>query len=127
MSSPSSRRLIESTLVVVGFGVLLVLLPHSLVGDDFSRFNDVERLLHDGELSDGRYSLVMPLVSSPLLVLGEVVRSPEWWAARFNVILVAAGAVIVFRLLRDRVDASFLRQTVLLLLFASFLTNRLRD
>ena len=40
-----------------------------------------------------RYSLVMPLVSSPLLLLGEAVRSPEWWAAHFNVFVVAAGAV----------------------------------
>jgi hypothetical protein len=127
VSSPSTRRLIESTLVVVGFAVLFVLLPHSLVGDDFSRFNDVERLLHDGELSDSRYSLVMPLVSAPLLLLGEVVRTPEWWAGHFNLILVAVGAAVIFRSLRNRVDPSVLRQTLLILLFASFLTNRLRD
>ena len=112
---------------MIGFAVLLVLLPHELQGDDSKRFVDIERLLHDGELSERRYSLVMPLVSSPLLLLGEAVRSPEWWAAHFNVFVVAAGALAVFGLLRDRVDGSLLRRTLLVLLFASFLTSRLRD
>jgi len=118
---------VETALLVVGFGVLFVLLPHSLMGDDFARFTSIERLLHHGHLSDSRYSLVMPLVSVPLLLVGEVVRTPEWWAAHFNVIVVLTGAVILFWLLRDRVDRSVLRRTLLILLFASLLTNRLRD
>jgi hypothetical protein len=118
---------VETVLLAVGFAVLFVLLPHALMGDDFSRFNDIEALLHHGHLSDGRYSLVMPLVSSPLLLLGEIVRSPEWWAAHFNVIVVALSAGVIVRLLRDRVDRSLLRKVLLVLLFASLLTNRLRD
>jgi hypothetical protein len=117
----------ESALIVVGFAVLFVLLPHGLAGDDFARYTDIERLIHHGELSDGRFSLVMPLVSAPLLLIGEAVRTPEWWAAHFNLILVALAVPIAFRLLRDRVDAATLRKIVLVLLFASFLTNRLRD
>ncbi|MFL5950851.1 MAG: hypothetical protein ACJ74M_04530 [Gaiellaceae bacterium] len=107
--------------------MLLVLLPHELMGDDFARFTDIEQLLHHGHLSDSRYSLVMPLVSAPLLLLGELVRTPEWWAAHFNLLVVAGGSAIVYALLRDRVDRSVLRRTLLVLLFASFLTNRLRD
>jgi hypothetical protein len=118
---------VESGLLVVGFAVLFVLLPHVLMGDDFARFADIERLLHHRELSDSRYSLVMPLVSAPLLLLGEAVRSPEWWAAHFNVIVVAIGAFVVCRTLRDRVDGGLLRKLLLIVLFASFLTNRLRD
>jgi hypothetical protein len=127
VSSTSSRRFIESTLLVLGFGVLFVLLPHELKGDDFARFADIERLIHDGELSDSRYSLLMPLVSAPLLLLGEVLRTPEWWAAHFNVIVVGIGAVLALVLLRERVEASLLRKALLLLLFASLMTNRLRD
>jgi hypothetical protein len=107
--------------------VLLVLLPHSLMGDDFTRFNDIESLLHHGHLSDSRFSLVMPLVSAPLLLIGEVVRTPMWWAGHFNVFVVAAGALILFWLLRDDVDRTVLRRALLVLLFASLLTNRLRD
>jgi hypothetical protein len=125
----SSRRvtLVEGGLLVVGFVVLFALLPHQLMGDDFTRFDDVERLIHDGDLSDSRFSLVMPLFSLPVLLVGEVVRTPEWWAARFNVILVAVAAALILFLLRDRGDLRQLRRVLLILLFASFLTNRLRD
>jgi len=125
----SSRRvtLVEGGLLVVGFVVLFGLLPHQLMGDDFTRFNDVERLIHHGELSDSRFSLVMPVFSLPVLLVGEVVRTPEWWAARFNVILVGVAAALTLFLLRNRGDLRQLRRVLLILLFASFLTNRLRD
>ena len=125
----SSRRvtLVEGGLLVVGFLVLFVLLPHELMGDDFTRFNDVERLIHHGELSDSRFSLVMPLFSAPVLLIGEVVRTPEWWAARFNVIVAAVASLLILWLARNRGDLRHLRRLLLILLFASFLTNRLRD
>jgi hypothetical protein len=69
----------------------------------------------------------MPLLSTPFLLLGEVVRTPDWWAARFNTIVVGVGAVASFLLLRGRLDAGILRRFFLVLLFASFLSNRLRD
>ncbi len=69
----------------------------------------------------------MPLLSTPFLLLGEIVRSPEWWATRFNTIVVAVGSGAALWLLRGRVDAGLIRRFLLILLFASFLTNRLRD
>jgi hypothetical protein len=137
--SPSSRQrfvaglardptaAFERALLAGGFLVLFLCLPHSLVGDDLVRFDDIERLLHDGGLSDSRYSLVMPILSAPFLLLGEVVGSPEWWAERFNVLVVTAGAIVAARSLRGRIDAGLYRRLLLVLLFASLLTNRLRD
>jgi len=116
---PNRTAAVERALLLVGFLVLFALLPHGLAGDDFTRFADIEQLLHHGSLSNSRYSILMPLISAPVLLVGEIVRSPEWWAARFNVIVVAAGALVVFRLLRDHVDRRVLRQALLLLLFAS--------
>jgi hypothetical protein len=115
------------SLIVGGFGVLFFLLPHALAGDDNQRFSDIEQLLHHGRLSDSKYSLVMPLLSVPVLALGNVVESPTWWAARFNVIVVAAGVAVSCWLLRGRADPRLLRLIVLVLLFASFLADRLRD
>jgi len=120
---PASRR----RLLVAGFVVLFAYLPHWIVGDDYTRFDDIERLLHRGELSDSRYSLVMPLVSAPLLLIGEVVRSPAWWASRFNVVVVAAGALIALPAPARPGRSRFAAQLLLVLLFASLLTNRLRD
>ena len=118
---------LESTLIVGGFLVLFFLLPHAIAGDDNVRFADVEELLHHGKLADDQYSLVMPVSSLPVLSLGNLVESRSWWAGRFNVIVVAVGVAVAFRLLRARVEPQLLRRFVLVLLFASFLTNRLRD
>jgi hypothetical protein len=118
---------VERGFLTAGFLVLFFLLPHALFGDDQVRFNDLEALLHHGSVSAGHFSFVMPLVSSPFVLLGSVVGSPEWWATRFNVIVIAVGTFICLRLLRDRVDPTLLRRTLLILLFGSLLTNRLRD
>ena len=118
---------LERALVAGSFIVAFVVVPHALAGDDFTRYDDIRQLLDHGRLTDSKYSLVMPLVSAPFLELGHVVRSPQWWAARFNVILLAVGAVVAARLLRDRADRALLRRTLLVLLCASLLANRLRD
>jgi hypothetical protein len=119
---------VEIGLIGVGFVVLLLCLPHRLFGDDPARFDDIERLLRHGELTDGRYSLTMPLLSAPFVLLGRLVGPSEvWWATRFNVIVVAVGTLIAFRLLRGRVEPGLLRKVVLVLLFSSLLTNRLTD
>lgn len=122
-----SAPAVESALLAGGFLVVFFALPHALAGDDHRRFDDIEQLLHHGQLTDSRYSLVMPLFSAPLLLLGEVVRTPEWWASRFNVVVVAVGSLAAYRIVRGRVDAGVVRKLVLVLLFASYLTNRLRD
>ena len=120
--------LVEGSLIVVGFVVLFFGLPHALFGDDPSRFDDIQRLIHHGELSDGPYSLVMPLLSAPFQLLVGALGKPEMWAAtRFNVIVVAAGTLAALGMLRGRAEPALLRKVVLVLLFASFMTNRLRD
>jgi hypothetical protein len=116
----------ERGLIVAGFAVLFFFLPHALAGDDHVRFRAIEQLLHGRGLSRTKYSLVMPLLSVPVLLLGNLVMSPAWWAAHFNVIVAAAAVTAGWRLLRGRADPRLLRLIVLVLLFASFLTNRLR-
>src|SRR5438552_19053539 len=97
------------------------------MGDDFTRFSDVEQLIHHGELSDSRFSLVMPLFSVPVLLIGEVLRTPEWWAAHFNVIVVAVVSLLTLLLLRVRAALRHLRSVLSTLLFASSLATRPRD
>jgi hypothetical protein len=118
---------LETGVLLVGYVLWFAYLPHALFTDDFTRFRDIEGLLHHGRLSDSPFSLVMPLFSVPVLLLGELVRTPEWWAARFNVLVVGCGALVVYFALYRRVDAPLLRRFLLVLLFASFLTERLRD
>jgi hypothetical protein len=120
------RRLVEIVLLALGFYVLLFLLPHHLAGDDVQRFSDIELLRTQGKLSSSRFSLAMPLVSLPFVALGALVKSPEWWATRFNVILVGVAASAVMFGLRGRVDGRLMRRFLLVLLFASLLTYHLR-
>jgi hypothetical protein len=122
-----ARGVFETALIAAGFLVLFSLLPHGLIFDDQTRFTDIETLLRHGRLTDSRFSLVMPLISAPVLLLGQVVKSPIWWAAHFNVIVVAAGSLIAYRLLRGRVDPRLVRLTILVLLFASYGTDALRN
>lgn len=100
---------------------------HQVLGDGIYRFRDIQNLLYHGHLTYSHFSLVMPLASVPFLLLGHLVESQEWWAARFNVIVVAAGALAAWRLLRGRADPALLRRTLLMLLAASLLANQLRD
>ena len=117
----------EWCLIAAGVVALFAVMPHALANDDQIRIADIELLLHHGHLSSSRYSLIMPLVSSPFLLVGEIVKSPAWWAERFNVVVVATGGFFLWRLLRPTVDARLLRSVLLVLIFASFLSNRLRD
>jgi hypothetical protein len=123
-----AASVLERGLILGGFLVLFFLLPHALFGiDDYTRFGDIEALLHHGKMTSSRYSLVMPLSSVPVLALGNLVESRTWWAGRFNVIVVALGVLASLRLLRGRLDPQLLRRVVLVLLFASFLPDLLRN
>jgi hypothetical protein len=119
---------VETGLIAVGLLVLFFLVPHRLGQDDLVRYGDIEALLQHGKLTttDG-YSLVMPLTAVPVLMLGHLVKTQEWWAARYNVTVVALGALAAYRLLRGHCDPRLFRLSVLVILGASFFTNRLRD
>jgi hypothetical protein len=117
----------ETGLIVCGLLAMFFLLPHVLRGDDLTRLNDINQLLDHGKLTNSRFSLVMPLISVPVLMLGHVIQNRIYWAEHFNTLVIAAGVLISWLLIRGRYDARLFRLTVIVLLFASFLTNRLRD
>jgi hypothetical protein len=124
---PKSAAVGETVLLGAGFVVLVAAMPHAPAGDDWVRFGDIETLIHHGHLTSSHYSLVGPLLSAPFLLLGEVLGTPVGWAAHFNMIVVGAGLLAAFVLTRGRVDAGLFRKFALVLLFASFLTDRLLD
>jgi hypothetical protein len=121
------RAQLETALIVVGWLLLFFLLPHQLRNDDKVRLNDIEQLLRHGHLTASKYSLVMPLISAPMIIIGNLTGSTDAWALHFNTVVVGLGVLIAYRLLRGRVDPRMFRLCVLVLLFASFLTGRLRD
>jgi hypothetical protein len=115
----------ETALIALAFTVLFFFLPHHLEGDDWPRLGDIQSLMH-GHLSSDKYSLVMPLLSAPFERLDWAFGSPTYLIERFNVVVVAIGTLVAWRLVRDRVDRGLFRKCVLVLLFASTVTNALR-
>jgi hypothetical protein len=121
------RAALETGLIVAGFVVMFFGVKHQLLGDDLVRFHDIQELLDYGKLTNSPFSLVMPLAAVPVLELGNLTQDQAWWAAHVNVIFLAVGVVVAYLLLRGRFDPRLFRLTVLVLLGASFFTNRLRD
>lgn len=115
---PAIQRISSRALwVLLALGLLLLffVLPHDIEGDGRYRFDALKALLAGHGISNTKYPLVGSLPAIPLILLGHVVASPEWWASRYNVIVYAAGLWLMYRLLRDRMDHDVLAAFFLLL------------
>src|SRR5215469_5019055 len=121
------RVLLETGFIIGGLLANLILLPRTLSEDAATRFDDLSQLLTTHTLSAGKYSLVGPLFAAPFWYLGKVYETPAWWCMRFNIVLLALGMLVFYLLLRNRLDRSLLRTFLILLIFASMLTQQLTD
>lgn len=101
----STQPTIESALLALAVPLLLFVLPHEIHGDGRARFIALAQLIEWHEVSATAYSMVGPLLSAPLYLIGTVFLTPEWWCARFNTVVFLAGLWAAARLLRDRVDS----------------------
>lgn len=121
------RVIIETGFIIGGLLANLLLLPRTLIGDALVRFDELSQLLTTHRVSSGIYSLVGPLFAAPLWYLGKVSETSAWWCLRFNIVLLALGMLVFYVLLRNRLDRSLLRTFLILLVFASMLTQQLTD
>src|SRR5918993_355252 len=82
-------------LLLVGIGLVLIynLSPFEIEGDGFARFDAVSRLLLHGEVVRMPYSMVGPLLSVPLWLLGYPNDATVWWSARYNFVLFTGALV----------------------------------
>jgi hypothetical protein len=122
----ATRDAWELELVGLGFGLLLLVLPHGLEGDGLARFAALGQLLEHGRLSGIPYSYVGPLFSSPFYYLGKLAFNSAWWCARFNTLVLAGGFVATYALFRADAERRILRTFFLVLLAASMFPNHLR-
>ncbi|HEX8982276.1 MAG TPA: hypothetical protein VF792_05870 [Ktedonobacterales bacterium] len=94
-------------------------LRYYIAGDGMDRYRELQALLSHGVLSAGKYSLIGPLFSTPLYLLGAALGSSEVGIVFFNVLLFLAGLLILRAFLRPLLDERTLRVFLLLLLVGS--------
>lgn len=107
--------------VFLGIGMLMLLfvLPHQITSDGSWRYLELAELIEWHDISPLAYSLIGPLFSAPLYLLGKVVMSPDWWCARFNSFVFVSGLIVIYRLWRTQIDHGVLISFLLLLVTAS--------
>ncbi|WP_066366681.1 hypothetical protein [Herbidospora mongoliensis] len=114
---------VETGLIVAGLLGMLFLLPRLNWGDGSIRYFQLTDLLTRGTVPDDKYSLIGPLISAPLWLIGKIVGSPEWWTLRYNTLLLTGGVAFVWYALRDRLPRPLVRRFVMLLVFASMFAH----
>ena len=102
-------------LLALGLLLFFFVLPHSVQGDGRLRFDALQSWLEGTGIPDTKYPLIGSLPSIPLMLLGHLGPSPEWWASRYNVIVYAAGLGGLYMLLRERLPNDVLAAFLLLL------------
>jgi hypothetical protein len=113
-----ARARIEYLLIVTGL-VAMFLVPHPTWGDGTIRYEQLNRLLAWGKLTDTQYSMVGPLLSAPLWLFGRALRHEEWWTLHYNAFLVMIGVAFCHVALRRRMPPRLLRNFLLLMVFGS--------
>ncbi|GCE13917.1 hypothetical protein [Tengunoibacter tsumagoiensis] len=120
------RAGIEIALILLGLLEIWFLLPHQISGDGTDRWQDMSNLLYLHKLYDpgSRYSLVGPLFSLPLWILGH---SASNFIDMYNPCLFIISLGLVYLLLKDRLEPALLRKFFLILIAASMFPAHLTN
>lgn len=123
---PFVQAVFETCLIALGPIANFVLLPHNIYHyDSWVRFTAISQLIQQGTLSNIKYSLIGPLFSIPVWYLSKLYQTPMWWIERYNTFVFALGLLMLYWLLRNRIDRTLLRTFLLLLSAASMFPNHL--
>ena len=112
-------------LLALGLLVLFFILPHGIEGDGRLRYDALQGWLAGNGIPDTKFPLVGSVPSIPLMLLGRLGDSAEWWVSRYNVIVYAAGLGLLYMLLRGRLPNDLLATFLLLLGTTAMLPNSL--
>jgi hypothetical protein len=112
-------------LLALGLLLLFLLLPHGIEGDGRLRFVALQGWLTNGWIPDTKFPLIGSVPSIPLMLLGRLGDSTEFWVSRYNVIVYAAGLRLLYLLMRGRLPNDVLAAFLLLLGTTGMLPNSL--
>lgn len=113
------RRVGAGALIPIATFALALALWYNITGDGQARFDDLDTLLRHGVLTKGPYSLIGPIFSTPLYLLGAAFGYPEGGAVFYNLLLFILALVALRILLRRHLEQATLRRFLLLLIAGS--------
>lgn len=91
--------------------------------DGQERFRALDALVLEGRLTDSRYSIIGPLFAVPLYLVGLLWKSPEFWCARYNFLLLVLLLAALHRIFRARLAPQALSGFLIALAAASMFPN----
>ena len=109
----------ERALLPICVFSMALALPYNVTGDGATRFEALDKLLRQGVGATSRYSLIGPLVSTPLYLLGAALGSAEHGVAFFNLTVFVLGLIAFHLLLRRHLEPGIRRRFLLLLTVGS--------
>ena len=113
--------------VLIGAGSLLLLaIERESGGDGLTRYVATRSLL-DGHVPHEKYSLVTPLLTVPLDVVGRLFGSEAGFAYRTNGVVFGLGLLAIWLLLRGKVPGTLIRAFLLILVFGSMFPAAVRS
>ena len=110
---------VEITLILIGLLTMWQYLPFIIADDGLLRYQALMDLLQHGALTNIRYSIIGPVFSAPLWFLGRLNQTPGWWLERYNFLLFVGGLILIYALLKDRMEHGMIRKFILILMVAS--------
>ncbi len=105
----------------------LIILPFTVSGDGYVRFQFMDALVHRLQITPMRYSMVGPLVSLPLWVVTFFVKDPIQIVSRYNFLLYVCFLVALYQMLKVHFDQKFLVTFVFILSFGTMFPGYLTD
>jgi hypothetical protein len=118
---------VETAFIVIGWLLLAFGQEQQLGGDGLARWEAARLLFEHGEVSDTIYSLIGPLFSLPLWLIGSLVNAVDPVLRYYNVCLFGLSLIAVYWLLRRRVDEAMLRRFLILLVAGSMIAPHVRN
>jgi hypothetical protein len=112
------RRVGEGALLPICVFSMALALWYNITGDGLARFIELDELLH-GVISPNSYSLIGPLFSTPLYLLGAALGSAKGGAVFFNLAFFILGLIALRFLLRPYLEPGMLRRFLLILTVGS--------
>jgi hypothetical protein len=113
--------------VLIAAGSLLLLaIERESGGDGLTRYV-ATRSLVDGHVPHEKYSLVTPLLTVPLDVVGRLFGSEAGFAYRTNGVVFGLGLLAIWLLLRGKVPGTLIRAFLLILVFGSMFPAAVRS